>query len=108
MEAGSGDLAVVGDVCGVNKHVWVLVGTVAIPPSAAPQKVQGRVMGDTKQPTLRMRDRSRVRQRLDRLDQRLLHHVLAIDDRAGHACAVAMQLRPQFAEQAIERHARFD
>src|SRR5580700_201996 len=99
MEAGSGDLAVVGGVCGVNKHVWVLVGTGAILPSAAPQKVQSRIVGDAKQPALRMCDWSRVRQRLDRLDQRLLHHVLAIDDGAGHARAVAMQLRPQLAEQ---------
>jgi hypothetical protein len=44
-------------------------------------------------------------QRFDRLDDRFLHHVLAVDDRAGHARAVAMQLRPQFAKQPMERRA---
>ncbi len=108
MEAGSGNLAVAGDVCGVNKHVRILLGADAILPGASPQKVQSRIVGDAKQPALRMCDRSGVWQCLDRLDQRLLHHVLAIDDRTGHACAVAMQLRAQFAEQPIKRRARFN
>ena len=98
---------VVGDVCGVNEHVRVLVGAGAIRPGAAAQEVQSRIVGDAKQPAFRMCNRPHGGQGLDRLDQRFLHHVLAIDDRAGHARAVAVQLRPQFAEQSIERRARF-
>jgi hypothetical protein len=93
MEPGSGgDLAIVGSAFGVNEHVWIHVGVSGILTGAAPQKVQSHIVGDAKQPALRVRDRSHVRRCLDRFDQRLLHHVLAIDDRAGHARAIAMSL----------------
>src|SRR5262249_51052000 len=39
---------------------------------------------------------------LDRLGERVLDHVLAVDRRAGHARAIAVQGRPQAAEQRLE------
>jgi hypothetical protein len=44
---------------------------------------------------------------LDRLYQGFLDHIFAVDHRAGHAGAVAMQLRPQVTEQPIQVRARF-
>ncbi len=64
-------------------------------------------MGDAKQPPLKVGNRSRLGERLDRLHERFLDHVLAIDDRTRHARAVAMQLRSQLAEQPIEGRAVF-
>jgi len=58
------------------------------PPSA--QKIQRRVVSDTKQPSIEIGDWSGVRERIDCLHQRLLDHVLAINNRARHARAVAM------------------
>jgi len=107
-QTGDGDLTVVRGACGVNDHVGILVRAGCVPSGAVAQKVQCRIVGDTKQPALRVNDRSGIGQRFERLDDRFLHHVLSVDDRAGHARAVAMQLGPQFAEQPIARRARFN
>src|SRR5216683_1474327 len=69
------------------------------------QKVQRRIVSDAKQPSLEIGDRSGLRKSIDRLYQRFLDHVLAIDDRARHARAVTMELGPQFAETPIESSA---
>ena len=107
-QTGDGDLTVVRGACGVNDHVGILVRAGCVPSGAVAQKVQCRIVGDTKQPALRVNDRSGIGQHFERLDDRFLHHVLSVDDRAGHARAVAMQLGPQFAEQPIARRARFN
>jgi hypothetical protein len=59
-------------------------------------------MGDPEQPAFGIGNRSPLGEGLDGLDQRLLQHILAIDRRARHAGAIAMQLRPQRAQEAVE------
>ena len=41
-------------------------------------------------------------ERFHRLDQRILQHILAVDDRADHARAIAMQFRPHRDQQAVD------
>jgi hypothetical protein len=69
---------------------------------AVPQQVQRRIVSDAKQPSLWMRDRSRLGQCLQRFDDRLMQDVLALKDRAGHTGAVTMQFWPQFADEPVE------
>jgi hypothetical protein len=105
-QARGRDLPVVRGDDGIDHHVRVLVGVGGLAPGAPPQKVQRRVVRDAEQPALRMGDRFRLRQGLDRLHQRFLNDILAIHHRAGHAGAVAMQLGPQLAEQPVDGRAR--
>ena len=86
----------------ISNHIHVLVRVRGRLARAAPQIIERRVMGDPKQPAFRVLDRSGAWQRFDRLHERVLHHILTVDDRAGHARAVAMQLRPQFGKGAVE------
>ena len=50
-------------------------------------------------------NRPAVGERLDGFDERFLQNVLAIDNRACHARAIAMQLRPQLGDKLVERAA---
>ena len=59
-------------------------------------------MGDTKQPTLKTVDPDAIGARADGLDKRVLHHILAIDRRSGHAGAIAMETRPQRGQTCLE------
>src|SRR5580658_4802470 len=59
-------------------------------------------MGDAEQPALRIVERSGARERFERLQQRLLDDVLAVDRRTGHAGAIAMQLRPQRRDERLK------
>jgi hypothetical protein len=96
------DLMIANGIRRISNHIHVLVrmrGVLARPP---PQIVERRVVGDAKHPALRVFNRSSARQGFDRLHQRFLDHVLAVDDRAGHARTVAVQLRPQFGEYPVE------
>jgi hypothetical protein len=61
---------------------------------------------NAEQPALDIGDRSRRREGLDRLDEGILHDVLAVDDRACHAGAIAVQPGPQVAQQPVELRAR--
>ena len=74
----------------------------ALAARAAAQEIQRRVVGDAEQPALDVGERAGMREGLDRLDQRLLQHVLAVDHRAGHAGAIAMQPRPQLGQEPLE------
>ena len=105
-QAGGGGLAAVDLAVGIGDHVEILVGTDILLARAAAQEIQRRVVGDAEQPALRMGDRAGVGKRLDRLGHRLLQHVLAIDDRAGHAGAIAMQLGPKLRQKLLEACAR--
>src|SRR5579871_4939363 len=64
-------------------------------------------MCNAKQPPVEIDNRSSVRERIDRLNQCILNHVLAIDHGAGHACAISVKLWPQFAERSFKGRARF-
>jgi hypothetical protein len=89
----------------VNDHVGILVRAGCVPSGAVAQKVNAALAIRNSQPSGFSLIRCRQRWRLH---ERVLHHILAVDDRAGHARAVAMQLGPQFAEQPIARRARFN
>jgi len=71
---------------------------------AAPaQEVDAAVVRDAEQPRL---DRPRAVERLEapvRVEQRILHHVLAVGDRARHPRAVAVEARPQVGHGGEER-----
>jgi len=56
---------------------------------------------DPEQPSPRVANCAGGCERLHRLDQRILQHVLAVDHRADHARAIAMQFRPHLGEQAV-------
>ena len=71
-------------------------------PLAPAQMVLRGIVGDAKQPLLGTLDRGVAVERLQRLQHRLLHDVLAVDHRAGHAGAVAMQLRAQSGEHRLQ------
>ncbi len=105
-QAGGGELAILRGACFISDHVGILVGMCGRAPGAAAEKIERCVVGDAEHPAFRVSYLSRIGERLDRLDDRLLHHILAVDDGAGHARAVPMQLRPQFADEPIEGHAR--
>jgi len=53
-------------------------------------------------PSLGIGERPRARQSLERFDERLLDHVLAVDNRPRHAGAVPMELRSQLLEELLE------
>lgn len=55
-----------------------------------------------KEPAFRLRDFARAGSRLERFDECFLQYVFAVDDGARHACAIAMQLRPQLGQEPIE------
>ncbi|BCH09237.1 hypothetical protein MesoLj131c_34950 [Mesorhizobium sp. 131-3-5] len=97
---GSG-LAIDGGIRRVGDHVQILVG-IGLFASAAAQEIERRIVGDAKQPAFRVGNRAGNGQGLDRLGQRLLQHILAIEDRAGHAGTVAVQLGAQFPKQALK------
>ena len=59
-------------------------------------------MSDAEEPALRPLDRARVGQGLRRLGESLLHHVLAFEGGADHACAIAMQARAELRHQPVE------
>ena len=101
------ELAILRRTCCVDNHVRVLVGAGGIVPGALAQKINGCIVRDAKQPALGVGDRSVLGKCRDRLHQRFLDDVLAINHRPGHARAITMQLRPQRAEKLIERRAGF-
>lgn len=51
--------------------------------------------------------RLHLRQRVPRLGERVLHDILAIEDGASHACAVAVQLRTNIGHEIQELRACF-
>jgi hypothetical protein len=104
-QAGGCDLAISDGRCWIDDHFGILVDADGLLSGAAAQKVQRRIVGDAKQPAFRMGNRLRLRKSLDRLHQRLLDHILAVDDRAGHAGAVTMQFRSQLGEKTIQGRA---
>ena len=104
-QAGGCDLAIAGGDCWIDDHVRILVDASGLLSGAAAQKVQRRIVGDAKQPAFRMGNRLRLRKGLDRLHQRFLDHILAVDDRAGHPGAVTMQFRSQLGEKTIQGRA---
>src|SRR5690242_18537932 len=59
-------------------------------------------MGDANEPCPGIADRIRRLAGGERLQHRLLHDVLAVDDRPGHASAVAMQHRAHLGEESFE------
>jgi hypothetical protein len=72
---------------------------------SAAEEIERRVVRDAEEPTLDLRNELQLRHRLQRFHHRVLHHVLAVDGRAGHARAIAMQLRPHLAEHTVEGRA---
>ena len=90
---------------GINHHVQSLVreGRVAAGPPT--QEVERGVVGNSKEPALDLRYEVQLRYRLQRLHQRVLHHVLAIDGGARHAGAIPVQLRPHLAKHTVEGRA---
>lgn len=100
-QACRGRLAIVHGGYGIGDHFRFLVGLDGISPGAT-QEIERGIVRDAEQPTLRPGDGSCLGQRLDRPQQRLLQEVLAVDDGAGHAGAIAVQLWPQLAKQPGE------
>ena len=101
-QACTRDLAARDGVGRVGNHVRFLARSKSFLPSAAAEKVQRGVVRDAKQPALGIAEPARRRKLLDRLDQRVLQHVFAIDHRADHARAIAMQLRPHRNQQGVD------
>ena len=87
-------------------------GVVEIRPALDPavlvaaQEVDGRVVRDAKQPGAQRRRLDLHPDGVERLGQRVLHHVLAVDRRADQARAVAVQGRAKLADQGEEALAR--
>jgi hypothetical protein len=67
-----------------------------------PPMVDRPVVGDAEQPGAQGRHLLELRQLVVRPGQRLLDHVLTVGGRAGHACAVAVQLRADVLDQRQE------
>ena len=61
-----------------------------------------QVPGDSEQPGLGVGDGPGARERLQGLQERVLHDVLALDRRPGHAGAIAMELRAERGRQDRE------
>ena len=102
-QAGGRGLAALDRAVGIGDRLQRLVAVLdALAAGAAAQEIQRRVVGDAEQPALDVGERAGMREGLDRLDQRLLQHVLAVDHRARHAGAIAVQPRPQLGQQPLE------
>ena len=57
---------------------------------AAPQQVERAVMSNSEQPWSKLRRLLQIFQRHESPDERVLHDVLAVDDRSHEACAVTV------------------
>ena len=68
----------------------------------ATKKIQGRIVRDAKEPGPQRRQLRRQAGRVERLGERLLDHVLAVDRGAHQARAIAVQLGPQISDQGVE------
>ena len=74
----------------------------------ATKKVHGGVVRDAKEPGAELHWLGHLGERVERLGERVLHEVLAVDDIAHHAGAVAMKLGPDLADELNELRPRFD
>jgi len=68
----------------------------------AAQMVDGAMVGDAEQPRAQRGHARQVGQQVVGACQCVLHDVLAVDHRTGHACAVAVQFRAQVGHQRQE------
>ncbi len=68
----------------------------------ATQQIDGAVMGDPEQPGSKRRHLLHLLQRHESPGERVLHDVLAVDDRSHETRAITMQLGPQLAGQGKE------
>src|SRR5262249_62037392 len=68
----------------------------------ASQEVHGGIVRDVKEPRPERRRLLHLAEREVRLRQRVLHHVLAVEHRAGHARAVAVELGPHLGHEIHE------
>jgi hypothetical protein len=64
-------------------------------------------MSNPEQPGLKRRRLLQILQRHESPDERVLHDVLAVDDRSHEACAVTVQIGPQLAGQSEELRPAF-
>ena len=92
---------VIGDDDLVNKQLDIVVRHNGIVPLLGPQMIERRIVRDAKQPAFEVAY-GRIWQGVERLCQRILNDVLAIDDRTGHAGAIAMELRAQRPDKLVE------
>jgi hypothetical protein len=67
----------------------------------AAQQVEGAVVGYPEQPGSKRRRLLQALQRHESPDERVLHDVLAVDDRSHETRAIAVQLGPQLAAQVL-------
>ena len=89
-KTGTDDLPSVGGVGGIDNHLEILVGGDRLSPPAAAQEIDRGVVRDAEEPALRVVHRGVVG--FDCLDDGILNGVLAVDDRPGHAGAIAVEL----------------
>ena len=90
------------DVVRIRDHVDLIARSQRFLPVTASQKIQSGVVSDAKQPAFGIADGTRGSKRVQRLDHRILQHVLAVNGRADHARAIAMQLCPLAMQQPFE------
>jgi len=89
----------------VRDHLHV-AGRIDVPVLVTPEKIHRGVVRDAKEPGTERRRRLHFREHVPGLGQRVLHHVLAVEDRAGHACAVAVELGPNLGDEFEEARSR--
>ena len=91
-----------------SAHVRELGARLGEPAAVALQEVERGVVRDAKQPRPQRRQLvgEREPERVERLRERVLHDVLALDHRAGEPRAVAMQLGPDGGDHREELVAR--
>src|SRR5262245_228054 len=92
----------------ISDHFEILVSLRRVLPGPATQMIKSRVVRDAKQPALDIGYRPVFRTGFECLDHGLLDDVVGVDGGAGHACAIAMQLRPHLAKETVERLAIFE
>src|SRR4051812_16507001 len=64
-------------------------------PGPAAKQVEARIVGDAKQPALKIVHPGALGSCAQRFDEGILQYVLAIDRRSRHACAVTMKAWPK-------------
>src|SRR4029434_5496598 len=101
-QAGSRNLTIIYRIDGIRDHIQVYIGMSRIMARPSPQKIQRRVVSDTKQPASRIGNRCSLRQRLDRLQERFLDHILPVKHGASHPSTIPVQLWPQLGELPFE------
>jgi hypothetical protein len=90
-----------------HRHAACRVERLAHTTVVAPEEIERPVVRDLEKPRPKRRHAFDFGERVVRARERLLHDVLSIGDRPGHARAIAMQVRAHLGDELEKTAPRF-